>query len=182
MKRTLAFISALCAIAAFTRPPVAVAQEKSSLVPLRVQVVVSRQAGEKKISNLPYTLWVTANDKTMTSVRMGVQVPVTQTLFGGKDGAPQSSYTYKDVGTNIDCRATALGDGRFTLEIRLSDSSLGMDPKESAASTPSRPVFRNFSSSFNILLRDGQTAQYASATDPVTGESLKVDVTLTVLK
>ena len=44
------------------------------------------------------------------------------------------------------------------------------------------PAFRNFTSNFNILLKDGQTAQYASATDPVSGETLKVDVTLNVLK
>ena len=44
------------------------------------------------------------------------------------------------------------------------------------------PAFRNFTSNFNILLKDGQTAQYASATDPVSGETLKVDVTINVLK
>ena len=33
-----------------------------------------------------------------------------------------------------------------------------------------------------MLLRDGQTMQYASATDSVTGEVVKIDVTLNVLK
>ena len=44
------------------------------------------------------------------------------------------------------------------------------------------PAFRNFTSNFSLLLKDGQTAQYASATDPVSGETLKVDVTINVLK
>jgi hypothetical protein len=44
------------------------------------------------------------------------------------------------------------------------------------------PLFRNFSSSFALLLKDGQSATYTSAVDPVSGETIKVDVTLTVLK
>jgi len=31
-------------------------------------------------------------------------------------------------------------------------------------------------------LKDGQTAQFTTATDKVTGESVRVDVTLTVVK
>jgi hypothetical protein len=41
---------------------------------------------------------------------------------------------------------------------------------------------RNFNSSFTLLLRDGQTAQVSSATDPISGEVLKVVVTLNVVK
>jgi len=43
-------------------------------------------------------------------------------------------------------------------------------------------MLRSFNSSFQVLLRDGQTNQYTSATDPVTGEVTKIDVTLNVLK
>jgi hypothetical protein len=32
------------------------------------------------------------------------------------------------------------------------------------------------------MLRDGQSTQYTAATDPVSGEVLKIDVTLTVVK
>ena len=41
------------------------------------------------------------------------------------------------------------------------------------------PAFRSFTSTFNVLLKDGQTAQHTAATDPVSGEVLRVDVTLT---
>ena len=44
------------------------------------------------------------------------------------------------------------------------------------------PSFRNFNSSFTALLRDGQTMQYTSATDPVSGEVMKIDVTVAVMK
>jgi hypothetical protein len=43
-------------------------------------------------------------------------------------------------------------------------------------------MFRSFRASFVPLLRDGQTVQYTAATDPVSGEVVKIDVTVTVLK
>ena len=186
VKRAMAFISSMVLIVALAGSSVAVAQDRP-LVPLKVQIVVSRYAADKKVSSLPYTLWLTANDKKMTNVRMGVQVPIVQTTFSSatKDGPatiPLSSYSYKDIGTNIDCQATGHADGFFTLDIRLNDSSVSFDTKESSQTLKGIPAYRNFTSNFSILVKDGQTAQYASATDPVSGETLKVDVTVNVLK
>lgn len=181
MKKTAAIIGLTILLAAFPRQPEALAQEKQALVPLKVQLVVSRQLGEKKISSLPYTLWITANAGKMTNVRMGVQVPVVSTMMT-KEGVASPSYNYRDVGTNIDCQAASQGDGLFSLDIRLNDSSVSFDPKESGPTLKGIPAFRNFTSNFNILVKDGQTAQYTSATDPLSGETLKVDVTLNVLK
>ena len=189
MKRTLALFAALCAMTAVTESRVVLAQEKPgdkpALVPLKVDLVISRTAGAKKISSLPYTLWITANDRQTTSVRMGVQVPVTTTVFPAKEGTESTrSWSYQNVGTNIDCQAVTTADGRFNLLIKLSDSSIDRDAPASLTKDPLAgvPAMRSFTSSFNILLKDGQTAQYASATDPVSGETLRVDVTLAVLK
>jgi hypothetical protein len=181
VKRTAAFIGALVVIASLTDRPVALAQEKPALIPVKVQLVVSRHNAEKKISSLPYTLWVTANRPNVTGIRMGVQVPIVTSLVT-KEGVTSPSYNYRDVGTNIDCTATSQADGFFNLDIKLNDSSVSFDPKESGPALKGIPAFRNFTSSFSILLRDGQTAQYASATDPLTGETVRVDVTLNVLK
>jgi hypothetical protein len=180
VKRTVVFIAALAVIATAV-PRVAIAQEKQ-LVPLKVQLVISRTAGEKKVTSLPYAIWVTANDKQTTRVRMGVEVPVTTTVFATKESTqPTTTWTYRSVGTNIDCQVNTVPDGRFSMNITLNDSSIDRDAggKGPAAGIP---VIRNFTSNFAILLRDGQTATYTSATDPVSGETLKVDVTLTVLK
>jgi hypothetical protein len=152
-----------------------------------VQLVVSRYAADKKVSSLPYTLWVTANGKMTTSVRMGVQTPIVQTVFGapaagGQTTVPASSYSYKDIGTNIDCNATSQADGSFVLEIKLNDSSVSFDSKDPGQTLKGIPAFRNFTSNFSIVMKDGQTAQYASATDPVSGETLRVDATINVLK
>jgi hypothetical protein len=168
------------------RPPAA--DTSRVAVPLKVTVALSRYRGEKRISNLPYMLGVTANG-TKTTLRMGVDVPVAQTVFQGVEGksAPTASYNYRPVGTNIDCTAFSsnAAPGLFELAITISDSSVGLDTPEKSDKTgivANVPTFRNFNSSFSILLRDGQTTQYTSATDPVTGEVTKVDVTLNVLK
>lgn len=184
VKRTLTIINSVALIALLVAPDASFAQEKTTaeLVPLKIQLVISRTAGEKKISSLPYTLWVTANGRGETQLRMGVQVPVPQ-RFAPKEGEPVQSYSYRDVGTNIDCSATTTADGRFNVTITLNDSAIQFDSKEASGQGVSGvPSFRNFTSRFGILLKDGQTAQYTSATDPVSGEVLKVDVTLNVLK
>ena len=159
-------------------------------VPLRVQVVVSRFQGDKKVSSVPYTLAVIANDGDKTSLRMGVDVPVPQTVFqasktGENPGAPITSYTYRSVGTNIDCTAKSSDATLFKLDLAVSDTSVFMTPKEgnvAPTTATGMPAFRSFTSSFHMLLKDGQTAQHTTATDAVSGEVLKLDVTLTVLK
>jgi type II secretory pathway component GspD/PulD (secretin) len=159
------------------------------LVPLKVSLVLSRYQGEKKISSVPYVLWVTANNPERTSLRMGNQIPVTSTVFGGKEGEkPMSSYTYKDVGTNIDCTSSTAADGYFKLNLTVTDSSVYFpdrtDPTLSTAATSvvGTAAFRSFNSSFFILIRDGQTVQYTSATDQVTGQVIKIDATVNVQK
>jgi hypothetical protein len=146
-------------------------------VPLKIQVLLTRYQGEKKLSSVPYILWVTSNDGVKTSLRMGVQVPI----FAG-DG---SSFNYRDVGTNIDCSATTAADGVHKVNLTVTDSSVYLTDrdKSSTGSGPtSAPTFRSFTSNFSILLRDGQTGLYTSATDQVSGEVLKLEATLNVLR
>jgi hypothetical protein len=70
-------------------------------------------------------------------------------------------------------------DGRYGVGITLNETGLQAAKADSSIDAP---MFRNFTSRFYLLLRDGQTATYTSATDPVTGETLNVQVTLSVLK
>ena len=161
--------------------------QSENLVGVKVQVVLSRYQGDKKISSLPYTLGVVVNN-SKTSLRMGVDVPVLQTVFASpaKDAPatqPISSYNYRSVGTNIDCQAETAPGGYYKLMMTVTDSSLQLENADRTKGVaPNIPMFRSFNSSFQLLLRDGQTTQYTSATDPVTGEVTKIDVTLNVLK
>jgi type II secretory pathway component GspD/PulD (secretin) len=162
---------------ASSRPP-------SAAVGLKVSLVFSRTHGDKKVSSLPYTLFVTANDQR-TSVRLGTQIPVPTTVVSDKGSLP--SYQYRDVGTNLDCAANSAPDGAYRLIITVEDSSVYY-PDESDSATRSTtavtraPAFRSFKSTFTLLVRDGQTVQSTSVTDPVSGQTIKIDATVNVQK
>jgi type II/III secretion system protein len=163
------------------------AQEKAAIpsTTLRVQMVLSRFQGEKKISSLPFTLTINADDRNRNSgrgtLRLGTQVPVTTMVRQNNDSnAPMvPTVQYKDVGTNIDCGITAIEDGRFKLDVTIEDSSVDTTP---GTGSSAHPTFRSFRTNDTMLLRDGQSAQYSTATDKVSGDVWKVDVTLTVVK
>jgi hypothetical protein len=146
--------------------------------PLKLQIVYTRYQGEKKLSSVPYSLSVNADDRP-ARLRMGVQVPITTQ---GKDGV---SVQYRDVGNNIDCSARTVETG-FRLECSFEQSSLySSDAERRPAGEGSpliSPMIRMIRSDATLTLRDGQTVQHTAATDPVSGEVLKIDVTLNVVK
>jgi len=158
---------------------------RPAMVALKLTVVLSRFQGEKKISSLPYSVFVTANDNEFTRLRMGTQVPVPTTVFTGNNAAaPVQSYNYKDVGTNIDCRAMSEGDS-FRLMLTVQDSAVYFPDKTEAmvaSASTGAPAFRSFNSTVNVLMRDGQTVQYTSVADPVSGQTIKLEATLNVQK
>ena len=153
------------------------------VVPLKVTVVFSEFDGEKKLSSLPYTLFLKAEENHHFTgvVRMGVRVPVAI----GKD---QSSY--QDIGSNLDCQAQLAADGKYLLDLTVDRSSLYSGPgakedhsADQSLENPSRqPIVRTFRASLALMLRDGQTTQSTVATDPLNGHTVRVDVTLNVLK
>jgi hypothetical protein len=164
---------------------VAAAQDKppaKEIVPLKIQVVISRYQGEKRVSSMPYMLSVNANEVRATNLRMGAQVPVMMGQPPAVDGKPGvQAFNYKDVGTNIDCSATTHDDGRFRLQITIEDTSVIADAAD-ATVMKGTPSFRSFRSSEYLLIKDGQSIQFTTATDKVTGDVVKIDLTLTVIK
>ena len=184
-------------------PSLAAAQQQASgiakvgdLVPLKVVIVVSRYQGEKKVSSLPYTLLVNANDldqempgmqhPRVARLRTGASVPVPsmatpkETPIQGPVGPVQ----YKSIGTNIDCSARSTDDGRFRLDISIEDSSVYAEG-QSAQGVPKFsdiPSFRSFQTSNALILKDGQSTEFTAAADRITGDVTKVVVTVTVVK
>lgn len=163
-------------------PSRAPSEQPKALVPLKVSIVLSRFKGEKKIGSLPYVIGVAANDRTATSLRMGIEAPI---------GRRTGSISYRSVGTNIDCRAESVAGDSYKLAITVEDSAVLPEATETAAEpgaarstslAEDMPAFRSFKSTFIALLRDGQTTQYTSAVDPISGEVMKIDVTLNVAK
>jgi hypothetical protein len=154
----------------------------SPVTPLKVQVVLSRYDGERKLASMPYTLLVNAGDRdNRVTLRMGVALPVTGV------GANGPTITVHDIGTNMDCTASPTDDGRFRIGLAVNHTSVYETDQKHLQATIPRPgdsaqLVRSFTSSFSLLLRDRETSQSIAATDPVTGEVMRIDVTLTVVK
>jgi hypothetical protein len=153
---------------------------------VKVLFVLAEYEGEKKVKTLSYIMLIHADSTSKT--RIGSRVPV---ATGKDNGATQ--FQYIDVGTNLDCSARPAQDGRYQLRMSLErswvegDVSLGDELKANTSQEHKDSVFREpiiHQAKFDntIYLRDGQTLELNSATDPVSGKVIKVEVTLNVLK
>jgi hypothetical protein len=157
-----------------------------AVTPLRVQIVLSEYDGDKKISSLPYTLLVNADERgPQAAVRLGLRVPIET---GGGQGV-NKQFQYMDVDTNLDGYAERTEDAKFVLRVGVEKSSLyapttGAKPTSVGVGDISslQPVVQRFRTQINLLIRDGQTMQATAATDPLTGHVLKVEVTANVIK
>jgi hypothetical protein len=176
-------LSLAAAIAAAAIP--AHAQDRTAptpVTPLKVQIVLSRYDGEKKLESMPYTLLVNAGDRdNRVTLRMGVSLPVTGV------GANGPTVSVHDIGTNMDCTVSPADAGRFRVSLAVNHSSVFETDQKHLQATIPRPgdnaqIIRSFTSSFSLLLRDHETGQSIAATDPVTGEVMRIDVTVTVVK
>jgi hypothetical protein len=154
----------------------------TAITPLRVQVVLNEYEGEKKVSSLPYTLLVNAENPRgqKAAIRMGLRVPVATST---------TQYQYMDVGANLDGWAGRAEDGRFVLHLSIERSSAyssgsGQKPATVGGNelSSTQPVIQTFRSELDVLIRDGQTIETTIATDPVSGRVTKVSVTVNILK
>lgn len=176
LRATLAFMLIATAAAGQDRPAT------KPPTPLKLEVVFAKYEGQKRVSSVPYTLSLNADGRD-SSVRMGIQVPLATAVKEAVGGV-----VYKDVTNNVDCKALPLDDGRYAVECSLQQSSLySMEGAQRSAwlsgtASVTAPLIRTFGAQARLLLRDGETGQYTVATDPVSGEVLKVDITLRVVK
>ncbi len=169
-------------------PPPPGTPSAEASVDLSVEVTISRYQGGELISSLPYVLSLTS-DRDQGSLRMGAEVPVlTMVQPATPDGAPVpglegGAFSYRPVGTRIDSFARSLTDDRYRVTVIIEETSVYGEDSTAMESfrAPGVPVFRSFESSNTLVLRDGQSRQYTAAVDRVTGESIRVDVALTVL-
>ena len=159
----------------------------NKITPMKVDVVVSEYDGAKKVANLPYTLHVNADDPgrmSQSQVRVGLRVPVSTGV---------NQFTYMDIGTGVDCRAISSPDGRYRLELSIDRSYLytpGQGEQEKPASiggervslSSGNPIVARFNSSYDLYLKDGQTIEATSTTDPISGRVLKISVTVNIVK
>ena len=163
---------------------------EAQTTPVKVLILFTEYECEKKVKSLPYTLYINAGNAPelkagSTKLRIGNRVPV----YTGNN-----SFTYLDVGTNIDAHAVYAVDGRFLLSLNLERSSIEGDvlvpmqkPPETNVPDPHsgsfrEPIVRAFRSELDLKIREGQTVESTMATDPVSGKVLKVEVSISVVK
>jgi hypothetical protein len=174
--------------------------QQAALATLQVQVdvVMTRWQGEKRISSIPFVLMANASTRqaaSSTSIRMGVDVPVgtatsnvTQTS-GATSSNPRAVATakvateFRNIGTDIDAIVTRLDAANFSVSLNIRDSSIFTSDQTKLPNTLVDPTaFRTFSASNALNMIDGQTRLFGVATDKITGETMRIEVKLTVLK
>lgn len=190
-RRSMSVVLATAALAcAMTAPAWAQgSQEKPApppRLPAKVDVVISRYQGEKKVSSQPYSLMVTANYSSGGNMlRLSLQTPIGMSTTTSKDGDKTTSMQYQSIGTNIDCRVNSStvipNNDMFDVYINLNDSSL-FNPEGDTKIPVSAMAVMSFSAGNTLTMRNGQTMLMTTATNKVTGEVIKVEVTFTLLK
>lgn len=192
----LACAAAPSLVAAQTTPPATAKPPLESLA-VQVDVVLTRWQGEKKISSLPFVLIATASPRggNSTSIRMGVDVPIgtstssaTQTS-GAQTQSPRavettkSEVVFRNVGTDIDTQLTRTDETTFSVYLNIRDSSIfSSDASKPLTAVADPTAFRTFNASNSLPMKDGQTRLFGLGTDKITGETMRVEVKLTVLK
>lgn len=158
--------------------------EQKPALQLKVQIVLNEFDGTKKTASLPYTFFVNADDpsgRSSTQIRTGLRVPI---AMGPTGTNVNTQFQYMDVGTNLDCRAFSASDGRYKLEISIDRTYLYAAPAGTTNMTVANtnPIVGHFTSSYNLLARDGQSVEATTTTDPISGHVLQVVVTAAASK
>lgn len=159
------------------------ASSDQSMTHLRLDVLLSEYDGDKKISSLPYALFLVARahgTESEGNLAVGLKVPI------ATSSGTNQQFEYEDVGTHVVAQATTVSDASYNLKLNVASSSVySADQGGASERIPKAgglPIVRSFNCNFTLGLRDGQTAEGTSATDPFNGHMLKVVVTLHVVK
>jgi hypothetical protein len=156
--------------------PRAPGQAQGPTTTVKLQVVLSRYEGDKKISSFPYTLSLVPG--VAGSLRAGAEVPVATTSMGAAGSTP--SYTMQQVGSQVDATVTPTADGKYNLKLSVTDRWSVTGAQAAPGGVPNVPSFRNMVSNSQVILSNGETMQFTSSADKASNETFKIDVTLTV--
>jgi hypothetical protein len=175
---------ALLLLSAAVRSQESPKPETEELTSLKITLILHEFDGNHEVASLPYEVSVatmigTGHHTSRGSARVGTRIPVL---------TEKGSFTYVDIGTSYDCQVSAWSGGRFRIETSLDRSSVSTTDAENIkakgipAESPENPRINSLRLSFDVLLRDGETQEASTATDPLTGHIWKVEIRLKVLK
>lgn len=168
------FMFAIPSVAIFANVAVAQPQGSPDKIPVKLQVVISTFEGDRKVSSMPYTLLATINGGD-ASFNSNLTVPIQGTTAG--------TVTYTNLGSSLRCTVTTDAAG-FKVAMTFSDRTVISNKATVAPGTPAgsvdSPIFHDVMFRGDVSLKDGETKQLLVAPDKVTGEVVKIDVTLTL--
>ncbi len=140
------------------------AQEAAgNVTPLKIELRLSA-APDGNDGATSIVLYVLADSHEPTALRAGREVAV-----------PAAGNPYRNVGTNVTCRASTSGNG-FRLDLSIERSSIV------EGSDPGRPSFYTFNVNSAVLLRDGESARILGQADGASGSLREVEAKLEVLR
>src|SRR5690606_18673266 len=93
------------------------------------------------------------------TLNLGDEIPVVQTVFGaavagGFANIPQSSFTYRNVGINVEMTPRVTYDGDIRLELSVESSALGPNISVAGQDVPS---FSSRRVTTTLRLREGES-------------------------
>jgi hypothetical protein len=139
---------------------------------LRLQFQETRQQGDAAAVSRTSTLLLHA-DAGPARLFVGTQLAITKS---DKEGI---TTTFKNAGVAARVGVTALPEG-YRLDVEYEDSQKRGLAIERAPGpvTGGNPLLRVVKARSGLTLREGESVPFASAIDPVTGELVRIDLTL----
>jgi hypothetical protein len=133
----------------------------------------THQRGESTTLSRPSNLLLHA-DAGSGRVFVGAQVVIT---VSEKEA---TTMIFKNAGVTAEVSVATLADGRYRVDARYEESQRRRLESEraNATVTGSNPILQVLKSESSVTLREGETVPFASAVDPVTGEVVRVDLTV----
>jgi Flp pilus assembly secretin CpaC len=144
---------------------------------LRLDVVMTRSQGDTVVARLPYSLLLSTGGSP-AEVYGGIQLPIVVKYQGS------NTVSFKNAGGTVRATAWTLEDGRFRLELETELGGVyptnGDTAAEETDAPPAAPVLRSFATRATVTLGDGGSVVFSDSADPITGETVKTEVTLHV--
>ena len=140
---------------------------------LRLQFQETRQRGEASSVSRSSTLLLHA-DGGAARLFLGTQLAITQSE------SVATTTTFKNAGIAARVDVATLPDGRYRLDVEYEDSQKrGLSVERAPGPvTAGNPVLQTVKTRSQVSLREGESVPFASAVDPVTGELVRVELSL----
>jgi hypothetical protein len=164
-----------CVWAALLASTLGVRAEDGSKPPgkrLRLQVKETRQRGDATATSRTSTLLLHAD--TEAFLFLGTQLAITQSE------RETSTTQFKNAGVTVKAKVAALPDGRYRLESEYENSQKRGLSVERAPGvvTAGNPVLQTVKARSLLTVRESESVPFANAVDPVTGEVVRVELSL----